>query len=98
MLESLFNKVAGLKVCNFIEKRLQHRCKTVEFAKFLRTSFFTEHLRWLLLVIQVTFADNPYTNFSFKEAHEPCHLLDQDEDEQDVDVLCKACKLGYFYN
>ena len=33
----------------FCQKRLQHKCLTVKFAKFLRTSFFTEHLRWLLL-------------------------------------------------
>ena len=33
----------------FCQKRLQHRCSPVKFAKFLRTSFFTEHLRWLLL-------------------------------------------------
>ena len=26
VLESLFNEVADLKVCNFIKKRLQHRC------------------------------------------------------------------------
>ena len=26
-----------------------HRCFPVNFAKFLRTPFFTEHLRWLLL-------------------------------------------------
>ena len=32
--------------CNFIE-RLWHRCFPVNFAKFLRTSFFTEQLRWL---------------------------------------------------
>ena len=43
--ESLFNKVAGLKDCNFIKKRLQHRCFPVKFANFLRTPFFTEHLR-----------------------------------------------------
>ena len=43
------DKVADLKVCNFIKKRLQHRCFPVEFHKFLRASFFTEHLRWLLL-------------------------------------------------
>ena len=36
-------------VYNFIKKRLQHRCFPVKFAKFLRTSIFTEHLRWLLL-------------------------------------------------
>ena len=33
----------------FCQKRLQHKCLPVKFAKFLRTSFFTEHLRWLLL-------------------------------------------------
>ena len=49
MLESLFNKVEDLKTCNFIKKRLQHRCFPVKFCKFLRTFFFTEHLRWLLL-------------------------------------------------
>ena len=35
--------------CNFIKKRLWHRYFPVNFAKFLRTSLFTEHLRWLLL-------------------------------------------------
>ena len=30
-------------------KRLQHRCFPVKLAKFLRISFFTEHLRWLFL-------------------------------------------------
>ena len=44
MLESVFNKVAGLQAYNFVKKRLQHRCYLVKFAKFLRTLFFTEHL------------------------------------------------------
>ena len=26
MLESLLNKVTGFQACNFIKKRLQHRC------------------------------------------------------------------------
>ena len=30
---------SGLKVCNFIKKRLQHRCFPVNIAKFLRTAF-----------------------------------------------------------
>ena len=30
VLESPFNKVAGLKTCNFIKKRLQHRCREKE--------------------------------------------------------------------
>ena len=29
-----------LKACNFIKKRLKHRCFSVNTAKFLRTSFF----------------------------------------------------------
>ena len=37
VLESLFNKVAGLKACNTIKKRLQYRCFPVKFAKALRT-------------------------------------------------------------
>ena len=36
----LLNKVSGLKVCNFIKNRLQHRCFTKKFAKFSRTTFF----------------------------------------------------------
>ena len=36
-------------VCNFIGKRFQRRCFPVNIAKFLRTAFFWEHLRWLPL-------------------------------------------------
>ena len=49
VLESIFNKAAGLKVCNSIKKRLQHSCLPVKLAKFLKTPFFTEEFRWLLL-------------------------------------------------
>ena len=38
VLESLFNKVTGLKACNFTKKRLQHRSFHVKFEKYLRTS------------------------------------------------------------
>ena len=41
VLESLFSEVAGLLG--------RHGCFPVKFVKLLRTSFFTEHLRWLLL-------------------------------------------------
>ena len=35
VMESLFNNVAGLKVCNFIRKRLHHRCfLVVNIVKF----------------------------------------------------------------
>ena len=36
ILESLFNKVAGLQACIFIKKRFQHRCFPVNIAKSLR--------------------------------------------------------------
>ena len=53
VLEYLFNKIASLKVCNFIQKTLQHRCFPVNIAKYLRTAFFTEHLQWLLYSLRV---------------------------------------------
>ena len=40
-----FNKVAG----NFIEKGTLTQEFSLNFEKFLRTTFLTEHLRWLLL-------------------------------------------------
>ena len=52
VLESLFNKAAGLKVCNFIKKKLQHMFFPVNMAKCLTIAFFIEHLRWLLLLVQ----------------------------------------------
>ena len=50
VLESLLNKVAGLKACNFIRKRLQRKCFPLNIVNFLRTAFFVvEHFWWLLL-------------------------------------------------
>ena len=51
MSKSLFNKVAGLRPVNLIEKRIRRKCFPVNFAKFLKTTFFIKHLRWLLLYI-----------------------------------------------
>ena len=50
MLESLVNKVAALKACNFIKKRLQYRCFSVNIGK----SFF-KNLRWLLMLSMFNF-------------------------------------------
>ena len=49
MPESLFNKVAGLRPVTLLKKKLWHRYFPVNFAKFLRAPFLTEHLRWLSL-------------------------------------------------
>ena len=57
----IFAKFTGKHLCqslffnwNFrwtlLKMRLWHRCLPVNFAKFSRTLFFKEHLRWLLLV------------------------------------------------
>ena len=50
VLESLFNKVAGLKVWKFIKKRLQHKCFPVKFMKFSRTPIFINICERLLLI------------------------------------------------
>ena len=49
VLKSLFNKVSGLKVCNFFKKSLQHMSFPMKFVKFPKVPFFTEHLWWWLL-------------------------------------------------
>ena len=55
LCQGLFlNKVEGLRPTTLLKKSLWHRCFTVNFAKFLRTPFFTEHLRWLLLNLSST--------------------------------------------
>ena len=60
MFESLFNKVADLKACNFIQKRFQQKCFTVKFAKFLRVPNL-EHLRTTASVV-------------FRSSHQRCSV------------------------
>ena len=38
--ESLINKIAGQKACNFLKKRLQQMCFPANITKFLRTVYF----------------------------------------------------------
>ena len=49
---SLFHLII-LRPATLIKKRLQHRCFPVNFVKFLRTLFLTEHV-WQLLLQQET--------------------------------------------
>ena len=46
-----FNKIAGLRPATLLTKKPWHRCFSVNFATFLRTPIFLEHLRWLLLIV-----------------------------------------------
>ena len=48
MLESLFNKFAGLRAGNFITKRFQHRYFPVDIVKFLKTSILKDICELLL--------------------------------------------------
>ena len=62
----------GLKACNFVKKRLQHRCFPVKFSKFLRTPILKNICEQLLLglliqIKKVTFNtfDDFYTFYDF---------------------------------
>ena len=46
-----FSKVADLRLATLLKKRLRHRRFPVDFAKILKTTFFTEHFQWFLLKI-----------------------------------------------
>ena len=50
-----FDKIAGFRSSILLKKILWHRCFPVNFVKFLRTPFLTEHLRWLLLFFKYLF-------------------------------------------
>ena len=45
-----FKKSASVRPATLLLMRLWHQCFPVNFAKFLRTSFFMEHLLWLPLI------------------------------------------------
>ena len=49
---SPFNRFAGFQTFNYLKKGLQRRCFPVNIAKFLKTAFSIEHLRWLLLELR----------------------------------------------
>ena len=55
MLESFFNKVAGLWAFSFIKKKSQRSCFPVKFVKFLRTPTFKNIGEQLLLYLHVIF-------------------------------------------
>ena len=39
----------GLKTCNFIKKRLQNWCFSCDYWVIFKNTFFTAHLRWLVV-------------------------------------------------
>ena len=61
VLETSFNRLAGFKTCNFLEKGLQHTCECfpVNIAKLLRTLILMKickqlFLQFLLLTVNIS--------------------------------------------
>ena len=65
MLETVFSKVAGFKACNFITKKVQHRCFPVKFAKSLRIPILKNICERLLLYLHY----NSHHHFNFHHVH-----------------------------
>ena len=72
-VEVSLNKVAA---CNFIEKRLQHRCFPVKSVKFLRTSFSENTSNGCILCLQTTkYVSLAFSNiFLGRKSNDPDHL------------------------
>ena len=70
-----FNKVAGPRPATLLKKRLWHRCFPVNFAKFLRTTSFIEHLWWLLLYAVVSKNGNFCDEISYSNLIVLCFLF-----------------------
>ena len=45
LLESAFNKIAGVQAYNFIKRRLQHWCFSYESSGIFKNTYFKEHLK-----------------------------------------------------
>ena len=69
MPESLF-QLSCRPAATLLKKRLCHRCFPVSFAKFLRTSIFKEHYRWLFMALHlfVIFTISSYSLFTLRAA------------------------------
>ena len=72
MLESLFIKVASLKACNSIKKRL-HRCFPVNIANFLRTPI-SKNICKRLLLTDFAKSQSHHTQIANRAKYE--HLLE----------------------
>ena len=60
-----------LRPATLLKKRLWHRCFPVNFAKFLKTPFLTEHFQWLLLK---NLENLKLTSYSYSKAHYSKHV------------------------
>ena len=91
----------SLRPATLLKKRLWYRCFPVNFAKFLRKSFFIEHLRWLLLNLlsrlwlktSINFmyselVDNPFFSISISEiAQKPYMELGKEKQNRATTII-----------
>ena len=70
MLQSVLNKVAGLRTCNFIKKKRQHKCFPLKFAKFLRILILKNTCERLLLY----FHYNSHHHYHYHHFHYHCKM------------------------
>ena len=70
MCQSLF--FSGLKACNFIKKRLQHNFFPVNITKFLKSTYFEEHLRMAASVTLIIYRANMAITFNFTPLTQKC--------------------------
>ena len=87
--ESLFENVAGSrKACNFIKKKLQHRCFPLKFAKFFENTYFEKHL-WT-----TASRNDSFSNLEKLEVYlEPCQTC-----ENSLHYFCKGFSMSKIWD
>ena len=55
-----FKESDGLRPATLLKKRLLHSCFFVNFAKFLKAPFVTEHIWWLVLYLSSIFSTRSF--------------------------------------
>ena len=72
MLESLFNKVAGLKGSTLLKRDSITDLSLWNTTKILRTAFFIEHLWWLVLLVVILgkLEVTPYKKTPIQKGHQ----------------------------
>ena len=71
--KSVFNKVAGLRLGTLFKKETLAQAFSCEFCEIFNSTFFIEHLRWLLLKCELQWnlpiADIPNSWHAFKSGN-----------------------------
>ena len=73
MLESLFNKVAGLRPATLLKKSFWRWCFPVNFAKFLKTLFLKEHL-WTTASVGTSSKEILVDVFQYRSSNRRCFM------------------------